>query len=361
MKKDVKNTIFVDDYIRRKKIFAYLCYILLTLIVAVVFLLIFINKNTVKYAKYDESSDIKYNVYLKENEFFSSDHVTSDKQYISTLIDYISATYNYKLKLDNSRINYKYSYRITAEVNVRDKNSNKVIYNFREDILPEKIIDSNNKELVLSEGINIDYNKYNDLVKKFIAIYDIGDVTSSLDVNMHVGLSTTCDDNSTESVIGLSMPLTLKTMGIDINNKLINSKDNVMICNKPSRANILYLFAACGFAIITAIIAVRLSDYASKTVTAKSVYQKELKKILDNHSKYIEKVNGSFSLTGYQVLTIDTFTDMLEIRNTLKQPILMVENVKQTGVFFIIPSNTKLLYVYAIRMSDIEKELKKNK
>ena len=159
----------------------------------------------------------------------------------------------------------------------------------------------------------------------------------------------------------LSIPLTLKTMGIDISNDLINTKDNIMLCSKPSKLNLLLLGASITFALITLGIAVKLVDYSNKTKTAKSIYQKELKRILNNYSPYIQKVDGSFSLKGYQALTIDTFTDMLEIRDTLQQPILMVENVKQTGVFFIIPSNTKLLYVYAIRISDIEKDLKKQK
>ena len=52
---------------------------------------------------------------------------------------------------------------------------------------------------------------------------------------------------------------------------------------------------------------------------------------------------------------------MLEIRDTLQQPILMVENGRGNGVFFIIPSNTKILYVYGLKLSDIEKELSKER
>ena len=365
MKRKDVDTIFVDDTLRRKNILKFMCAILITLVIALVFLLVFAKRNKVQYAKYDESSNINYNVFLKKNEFFKNEFVTSDKQYISTLIDYISADFNYKLSLDNVKVNYKYNYKIVAEVNVKDKTSQKVIYNFKEDLVPEKSSTSDEKSLLLTEGVSIDYNKYNDLIKKFINIYDINDVVSTLDVNMYVNVVGSCDDleNNTNngSVMTLSIPLTLKTMGIDISNDLINTKDNIMLCSKPSKLNLLLLGASITFALITLGIAVKLVDYSNKTKTAKSIYQKELKRILNNYSPYIQKVDGSFSLKGYQALTIDTFTDMLEIRDTLQQPILMVENVKQTGVFFIIPSNTKLLYVYAIRISDIEKDLKKQK
>ena len=53
------------------------------------------------------------------------------------------------------------------------------------------------------------------------------------------------------------------------------------------------------------------------------------------------------------ILKIDTFEDMLEIRDTIKQPILMKENEDKTGAYFLIPSNTKILYVYRIKIGDI--------
>lgn len=52
---------------------------------------------------------------------------------------------------------------------------------------------------------------------------------------------------------------------------------------------------------------------------------------------------------------------MLEIHDTLQQPILMVENKQKYGVHFIIPSSTKLLYVYSLKESQIEEQLEEEK
>ena len=54
-------------------------------------------------------------------------------------------------------------------------------------------------------------------------------------------------------------------------------------------------------------------------------------------------------------MVIDTFDDMLEIRETLSQPILMVENKEKTGTHFIIPSTTKLLYTYTLKVNKNKK------
>ena len=157
----------------------------------------------------------------------------------------------------------------------------------------------------------------------------------------------------------LSIPLTQKTMAIDLSNKLINTEDNLMVCSRPSPLNYIYLIISFILCVVGLSFIVKLIIYTNNTRTAKNVYDKELKKLLNNYGPYIQKVDGTFNLRGYQALKIETFEDMLEIRDTIQQPILMVENTKQNGVFFIIPSNTKILYIYSIKVSDIEKELQK--
>ena len=51
---------------------------------------------------------------------------------------------------------------------------------------------------------------------------------------------------------------------------------------------------------------------------------------------------------------LDTFVDMLTIRDTIQSPILMYENEDQTMTRFFIPTNTKMLYVYEIKVENYE-------
>ena len=50
---------------------------------------------------------------------------------------------------------------------------------------------------------------------------------------------------------------------------------------------------------------------------------------------------------------------MLEIRDTVQQPILMSEDQFKRGTYFMIPTNTKIMYVYGLKVTDIKKEMKK--
>ena len=84
-----------------------------------------------------------------------------------------------------------------------------------------------------------------------------------------------------------------------------------------------------------------------------------MKKILNNYSSYIQTINNEFDFKTFKLIKVDSFTDMLEIRDTIKQPILMKESDDKTGAYFVIPSNTKILYIYRLKISDIKKEMEK--
>ena len=87
------------------------------------------------------------------------------------------------------------------------------------------------------------------------------------------------------------------------------------------------------------------------------IYEKEIKSIMSNYDSYIQKINGSYDIGTSQVLKIETFNDMLEIRDTLRQPILMLENEQKNGTFFIIPATNSIIYTYALRVVDIKAKI----
>ena len=60
---------------------------------------------------YTYNSNLDYKVYLKNNSFFTSPYIGPNKQYITSLIDYIDvdATYNFK---STKELDYSYNYEI---------------------------------------------------------------------------------------------------------------------------------------------------------------------------------------------------------------------------------------------------------
>lgn len=366
MKKNQVDAILADQVKRKKTILIYICVIFVFAVISFSCLFIFFNKNKTYYVGYKENSNLDYNVYLKENDFFEDDYLKSNNQYIASLIDYIKADFNYKLLVEKEDINYMYSYKIEANVNVKDKKTNNSLYNFNEVLSQTELTMSNSSSIVdINKSINIDYNHYNDLISKFVNVYDLSDVESMLTINMYVQVFGECDEienADTDSVISLSIPLTTKTVAIDMKYDLVDeTHKNLMACKNDSTNSILFIVVSILVAILDLILIFKLIKYIIDTRTAESIYEKELKKILNNYKSYIQKINNEFDLTGYQVLKVDTFTDMLEIRDTIGEPILMVESSSKNKCYFLIPSKTKIVYFYGLRVSDIRKKISKNK
>ena len=366
MKKEQVNSILINQAKRRSTVLAYVGIILIVFSLMVLSFLLYTRTAGEKYVSYNEQSNIDYKVYYKENEFFDEKYLESNKQYIASLIDQINADFKYEIALEDVDADYKYSYRIEADVIVKDKDTKNIFYETT-DVLLEKVErEATSKEVSIKENIIIDYDEYNNKIKKLVNVYDLDRSESFLNINMYVSVVGSCEDfinnPEKEKTVTLSIPLTEDTIAIDFMDDIVNSSNNVMLCDSGYVSNGLFLIFSIGFALVDVCLIIAVIRYEYKTRTAETIYEKEMKKILNNYGSSIQILGNEFEFGDYQLLKIETFNDMLEIGDKLRQPILMKENNEKTGAYFLIPSNTNLLYVYRLKVSDIEKEInKKNK
>lgn len=333
---------------RKMNIYTWITALVLILIISGVLFTMYIKKDTVYYVHYNDKSDLDYQVALKENDYFDENYLGKDQQYIASLIDYISADFKYDLNVDED-LEYSYQYKIVANVNVIDKTSNKAIYTFSENLLDE-ITGQSSNALNIKENVKIDYNKYNDLINEFVQVYNLKNVTSKLTVDMYVGIAGSIEEFQKEedSVISLDIPLTTDTIGIDINYDLSNNVDK-LITLKPSYQNSkILLIIGTILLIIDLGLLVGLIIYIKKSETEEEKYNTQLKKILNNYGSYISKVEDEFDMKGYQILKVQNFVDLLEIRDTMHIPIIMIENKESLITCFIIPTNNNILYFYSL-------------
>ena len=88
------------------------------------------------------------------------------------------------------------------------------------------------------------------------------------------------------------------------------------------------------------------------------MYDQQLKMILFNYKNFIQQTNNKINEKDYKVIQINTFNEMIGLRDTIQSPILMytVENERKT-YFMII--NDGLLYVYILGASEIREELRR--
>lgn len=345
------------DNLRLNEIKNIVAMIILTIIIGIITLIFYFSGEKVQYISYNENSKVDYKVYLKENDFYKEEYLNKDQGYISNLIKYISTDFDYYIKF-SKEANFKYSYRISAEVDVKDENSDSNIYHFSEDLVTKSDI-VGNKSLDFDKKIDINYDEYNDKIRKFKDIYDLNNSISTLNINLYIAIDN-IDDTSLnineKKVSSITIPLTEKTVSIDINNEIIQDNINKMVIKKAHNHNWILLISLI-FLLFSVVYTIYLIIYSRRTRTAQMIYEKEIKSIMNNYDSYIQKISGTYDIGTSQVLKIESFNDMLEIRDTLKQPILMLENEKKNGTFFIIPATNSIIYTYALRVVDIKAKM----
>lgn len=366
MKRNQVNSILINQTKRRNIVMTYVFLTIVVFVLMFASFLIYANKTESQFVSYDETSNIDYQVHYKENDFFDNNYLEANKQYIASLIDSIDTDFNFKISLDDEDVEYKYTYRVEANVLVRDKDTKNLFYDKTDILLPEKEESTALKEVFINEKIEIDYDLYNDKIKRLVSVYDLENAESFLNINMYINVIGSCEDfdknQSSEKVITLSIPLSKDTIAIEFVDNTVSSTNNVMKCNVDNSFNFIYIIIGVSLTVIDIILIISVIRYEIKTRTAETIYEKEMKKILNNYSSSIQMLGNEFDLSDFQVLKIETFTDILEISDKLRQPILMKENTEKTGAYFVIPSSSKLLYIYRLKVSDIEKEInEKNK
>ena len=334
MRKKQVNAILYNQTKRKYTLIALSCVIFVVSVIALALFLIYFKRTQKQYVSYEESGKVDYKVYLKNNEFFKDTYLDGNNRYIANLIDYVNAAFNYELSLNEKNVEFKYTYRIQADLKVVEKGTDIPLYTDTKVLLETVEKTSNSDKIIINENIDIDYNYYNYLAKKLISFYSLENTDSTLTINMHINVLGSCEDfyedNNQDSVITLSIPLTTKTVGIDISNNLKDSENNIIQCKSIYSNNYIFIILGAMVVIIDTILVIFTIKYSIKTRTAENVYEKELKKVLNNYSSYIQMIGNEFDFDDYQVVKVNSFTDMLEISDRITQPILMKENNDKT-------------------------------
>ena len=310
--------------------------------------------NKTYYIGYHESGSIDYNVFLKNNEFFEQNHLGKDQSYVASLIDKIIADYNYEIDMDTDDVNYKYSYTIKSKLEIIDDTSEVPIFKPEKELVSvQNKSQSSSNKLCINEIIVINYDEYNELAGQFIETYGLTDTTSNIVVTLNVDVLSDCNAFSGSSVDSytseLRIPLTTKTVNIEMTSAIPDEEAKMIACTRGVGFE-AFKTTAIVLGVIEILLILLLTAFIYLTRTNDITYTTRVKKILSQYKSYIQKINNMFDTSGYQKIFVDTFDEMLEIRDTIQAPILMYENEDKTCTKFLIPTDSKLLYVYEVKI-----------
>lgn len=316
-----------------------------------------LSKN--EYNKYVENAKVDYKVNLIENEFYTESTLDERSAVIASLIKDIEVNFNYNFDLEKDQ-DYTYNYKIIAKTNVSESNKSTSIYETTEELVNKENQQASDKNIAISEKVGIDYNEYNEKINKFVNVYSLSDVTSTLELDMYVNIINNCDGtqmNNESKVMTLSIPLTTKTVEVSIGANVVKDQGKVLY-QKSEYQNIEYIFViGVVFAIAGLVMLIKFIKYLLDTRSAETMYAQELKQIIFNYKTYIQTSNNAISRRGYKVIQINTFNEILGLRDTIQTPILMYTEEDELRTRFVI-INSGILYEYVLGAKEIREELR---
>ncbi len=343
---------------RRKKKIKLISISILLIIIGMSLILTFRYLSQNYYLNYTEQANIDYKVYLKNNDFYNVDYLGPNNNVIASLIQKITPNFSYDLGLDHE-IEYKYNYTLTADVVVKEKSSSKPLFNTEKELKRVEDVSGKGTRVQISEDLELNYDEYNDLIKKFIMTYGLDTTESTLTIGMNVQVFDKLDGtqiNKSQRVLSLEIPLTTNTIEIGMSSNIISGEGTALI--SKSDVNI-YTYMILVSGIIITLVGVlylyKFVNYVIESRSAETMYEKKLRNILNNYRTYIQKINNEISVDETKVMQTDSFNEMLEIRDTLQKPILMVQEGTYKTKFYILSEG--IVFMYSISAQEIRNRL----
>ena len=296
---------------------------------------------------YTEDGSSSYKVYLDENEYYDTEYLDENMQYISSIIKYVEIEFKYSATYADVK-DYRVTKEAVATVSITDdSDANKVIYTKKEKIKEDK---ASLDDLIIDDTLKIDYKKYNSLVNKMKTKYGI---SASSNVRIDYKITFMSNDGSISNAKKLSVDIPLSKQMITIKNAkpikeegVFTTVDNNSILNLMMAifAVLMIVFAGFDFIMLVARITKKISD--------ESKYDRFIKKALREYDSYITESKDESFLPNKPIVKLSSFKELIDVRNNIDKTIIYTKINNNTSKFEIID---EVVYEYTVTREDMEK------
>ena len=311
---------------------------------------------------YEEVGTPNYKIYLKDNNYYKQDYLDKDMSYISNLIDYVSINYDYKF-ISDTELNGEYYYKIVADLEIRNQQNNSLFYVERYDLTEEKKFPiKNEKEYVINETIDIEYDSYNAIANNFEASYGV-DTESNLTVSLELhrkidGTLVSNSDINSDDKINLIIPLSEKTINLKTEPLAIKNNNVKISLNHYKINDIKYLIGALLFLGFSLTIFIYITKKAISLKPKVNSYDKILRKILRQYDRLIVNVNTMPNFKKGNTIEVDSFYELLDAKDSIHNAIFYYEVTPHQKCYFYINNDNNFI-VYTLKNSYLKKKNKK--
>ena len=149
----------------------------------------------------------------------------------------------------------------------------------------------------------------------------------------------------------MKVPLNAKTVKPTISTSVATGEQKILANNTNAKNG--FKIASIILAVVDVLAAAAIVVFIILTRDKHIDYARKVKSVLSSYRSYIQKIVTPINTDGCQIVVVDTFREMLEIRDTIQMPILMYENEDRTCTSFMIPAPQSFIYVFEIKVEDL--------
>ena len=307
---------------------------------------------------YQEYGNPNYKIYLKDNNYYKQDYLDKDMSYIANLIDYILIDYNYKFVSD-TELNGEYYYKIVATLEIRNPKNNSLFYIEKYDLSEEKFYPiKNEKEYVINETVDINYDYYNAIANNFESSYGV-DTESKLTVGLELhrkidGTLVSNSDINSDDKINLIIPLSEKTINLKTEPLAMKNRNVIVSLNHYKIDDIKYLILAVLFLVLALITFIYITKKTISLMPKGNAYDKMLRKILRQYDRLIVNVNTMPDFKTSNTIEVNSFYELLDAKDNIHNAIFYYEVTPHQQCHFYINSDNNFI-VYTLKNSNLKK------
>ena len=307
------------------------------------------NVRTKNAVNYQTQSDISYKVYLRANDDFNGRYQKMNERYLTELVDDIIFDFDYSKIFGKDASGY-YSYEVVGLLHAYVDDINDDVWTKEYRLIDNKtmVINQNNvksidvsdRAIVDFDGIKSDLDTFKERYKLALQGYLEVDFVFKDNLNFQ-GIDKVVGD---EKKITAVIPLSYDTFKINVENN-INNIDSYYDFSTHEKINyVLLIIGAFCLSMGISFLALVIREMVL-SVDTKVQYARELRRILAEHDDIIVKIKRFYNKRKYNLIYVDSFSELMEVYNKIGNPISFKEVKKgEEALFIIIDDDSAWIY-----------------
>jgi len=338
MKKDKRNIISI----------IYAIFMVLFFMLAYLFIIVSIDTKTKILVNYHETSTTNYRLTLLPNDLYDTTKISSNKNYLSSVIDDVIVSFNYQ-NLFSEIVSGYYKYNINANLLIYDESINNPLVNKEYSLLEDKYIvlnQGNVTSFMLNDNFVIDYNKYLKTYQEITTKYNlsvIGNLKININFYEYLGFSSLTTDQEYKSTITINIPISDTTFKAKITD--LSNNSNFYEYSKKEDVNyytliigLIFLASAISFLVLVIHTIKELYHHHLE-------YHHSLKTILNKYDSIIITTNKFYNFKKYNIIYVNSFKELLEVYEKYHILIIHREISKyKLSIFILIQGDNAWIY-----------------